>query len=182
MADEERTSFSEVYNCFYSKITDDMYMEYTEQETADMAQDLLISAIPMFEFPRVSLEYELSESSDDTDKVSVGTFLHKLSAEQINILATYMVCQWIGQQLASIQLIRQKYTGSDFKLTSQASHIQRLMALKKQYQRLGFHLQRLYKRRKVDANGIMHSTLGTIMDEPAPFPKQKGEKSREDKI
>ena len=27
-----------------------------------------------------------------------------------------------------------------------------------------FHLQRLYKRRKADANGIMRSTFGSIMD------------------
>jgi hypothetical protein len=39
----------------------------------------------------------------------------------------------------------------------------KLNALKKEYERIGFHLQRLYKRRKKDANGIMRSTFGDIM-------------------
>jgi len=55
-----------------------------------------------------------------------------------------------------------KYSGSDFKFTSQANHMQKLLQLKKDYEREGFHLQRLYKRRKQDRNGIMRSTLGLL--------------------
>jgi hypothetical protein len=57
-----------------------------------------------------------------------------------------------------------KYSGSDFKMTSQANHMHKLKDLKKEYERVGFHLQRLYKRRKRDDNGIMRSTIGSIMD------------------
>jgi hypothetical protein len=56
-----------------------------------------------------------------------------------------------------------KYSGSDFKFTSQANHIAKLKVLKQDYERIGFHLQRLYKRRKRDANGIMRLTFGDIM-------------------
>jgi hypothetical protein len=43
-----------------------------------------------------------------------------------------------------------KYSGSDFKFTSQANHLQKLVTeQEKNYQR-AFHLQRLYKRRKQD--------------------------------
>jgi len=42
--------------------------------------------------------------------------------------------------------------------------MQKLLALKKDYEREGFHLQRLYKRRKADKSGIMRSTMGTIME------------------
>ena len=49
------TPFSSIYNSFLSKITDDMYMELTELETFSMLQELLISAIQKFEFPRVDL-------------------------------------------------------------------------------------------------------------------------------
>ena len=55
------------------------------------------------------------------------------------------------------------YSGSDFKITSQANHMQKLIQQKKEYERAGFHLQRLYKRRKQDQNGIYHSTFGEIM-------------------
>jgi hypothetical protein len=39
----------------------------------------------------------------------------------------------------------------------------KLKELRKEYERVGFHLQRLYKRRKADVNGVMRSTLGSIM-------------------
>jgi hypothetical protein len=58
-----------------------------------------------------------------------------------------------------------KYSGSDVKFTSQANHMQKLLQLKKDYEREGFHLQRLYKRRKVDEKGIYRSTFGDLMKE-----------------
>jgi hypothetical protein len=66
--------------------------------------------------------------------------------------------------LATIELIRMKYSGSDFKFTSQANHMHKLTNLQKEYERKGFHLQRLYKRRKIDANGVVKSTFGSIMN------------------
>lgn len=51
----EYTSFSKVYENFLSKITDDMYMELTPEDTYQILQELLISALPKFEFPRQSL-------------------------------------------------------------------------------------------------------------------------------
>lgn len=146
------TPFSSIYNVFLSKITDDMYMELDQTQTNDMLQELLISAIPWFEFPRVDL------SARDASSFHVV-----LSSEEINILATYMIVEWMGQQLASVENIRMKYSGSDFKFTSQANHMHKLTNLQKEYERKGFHLQRLYKRRKADASGIMRSTFGSIM-------------------
>ena len=40
------TRFSVVYNSFLSKITDDMYLELTEEDTELLLRQLLISAIP----------------------------------------------------------------------------------------------------------------------------------------
>ena len=165
------TSFSKIYESFFSKITDDMYMELTPQETSQEAEKLLLTAVHKFEFPRVSLAYELdmyTETSTDiktgeTVEISVGGFLSALSVEEINILATYMIVEWLGQQLASIENVRMKYSGSDFKFTSQANHIQKVLQLKKDYEREGFHLQRLYERRIKDENGIYKSTFGSIM-------------------
>jgi hypothetical protein len=62
-----------------------------------------------------------------------------------------------------------KYSGTDFKFTSQANHMQKLLALKKDYEREGFHLQRLYKRRILDEDGIPKSTLDSIV---APLKKR----------
>ena len=148
------TDFTIVYKRFYSKITDDMYMELDEAETDALLEELLINAIPWFEFPKVNInDYDLLRQR----------FNNTLTNDEINILATYMVVCWIDQQLASVELIRMKYTGSDFKMTSQANHIAKLIALKKEYTQNGFHLQRLYKRKRVDKNGNIRSTFGSIM-------------------
>lgn len=162
------TSFSLVYDSFLSKITDDMYLELTELDTFRMLEQLLLSAIEKFEFPRIDLtDYTLLEISnneeDDTIKYEGGYFNNQLTHEEINILAVYMIVEWLSQQLASVENTRMKYSGSDFKFTSQANHMQKLLQLKKDYEREGFHLQRLYKRRIPDAKGIMRSTFGKIM-------------------
>ena len=155
-----------------------MYMELTELDTYRMLQELLISAIPKFEFPRVRLDdYELDEITDqdvyegvesDNEKVTAyiyggGYFNVGLTTEEINILSTYMIVEWFGYQLASIENTRMKFSGSDFKFTSQANHMQKLLAIKKDYEREGFHLQRLYKRRKIDNKGKVISTLAKIV-------------------
>ena len=92
-----------------------------------------------------------------------GYFNVGLTAEEINILSTYMIVEWFGYQLASIENTRMKFSGSDFKFTSQANHMQKLLAIKKDYEREGFHLQRLYKRRKIDNKGKVISTLAKIV-------------------
>lgn len=175
----EVTNFSAIYDVFLTKVTDDMYMELTELDTYKLLQELLISAIPWFEFPRKDLnDYEVAEIASvdtysgvltDGEEVTAyiysnGCFNNRLTTEEINILATYMAAEWVSQQLASIENTRQKYSGTDFKFTSQANHMGKLKELKADFIQKGFHLQRLYKRRKVDENGNVVSTFGSIME------------------
>ena len=42
------TKFTEIYNCFLGKITDDLYMELTPEDTVKDLQHLLVCAIPEF--------------------------------------------------------------------------------------------------------------------------------------
>lgn len=163
------TPFSKVYNLFLSKITDDMYMELTPQDTQSMLNELLESAISWFEFPRKSLDTQDPEPDDEED----GYFVSDLDREECNILATYMIKEWVGRQLASCENTRMKYSGSDFKFTSQANHMAKLQSMSKEYERQGFHLQRLYKRRKKDSKGIYRSTMHVIMDTPV-YPFSRG--------
>ena len=53
------TLFTTVYDRFFGKITDDMYLEYTAQDTLRDLRSFLIDAIPGFEFPRKVLSYHL---------------------------------------------------------------------------------------------------------------------------
>ena len=150
----QNTSFSDIYRRFKAKITDDMYMELSPMETDRLLRQLLLNALHNFEFPRVDI-YDYNE---DLEEYNI-----KLSAEEQNIIATYMIVEWLSQQLATVENTRMKYSGSDFKFTSQANHMAKIQAMKKDYERRGFHLQRLYKRRLADSNGVMRSTFGSIM-------------------
>lgn len=182
------TKFSAVYNRFLGQITDDLYLELTPEDTLKDLQNLLLNAIPGFEFPRVNLyDYtievnEVAETEVTEDDFILGTvwgdlntleapnvivdksrFNIELSAEEINILALLMKQGWVQRQVTSIENTRMKYSGSDFKMTSQANHLSKLMALLTESRRDSFHMQRLYKRRKF-ADGSYKSNWSSLME------------------
>ena len=129
---------------------------WTKEDTIKDMQNILVDALPGFEFPRFSLyDYDLENA----------TFGCHLTSEEINILAVLMYNTWLQRQVASIENTRMKYSGSDFKLTSQANHLAKLMELKKEAERQSHHMQRLYKRRKmIDKEGSIKSNWSTLME------------------
>ena len=197
MAEENTTQFAAIYNRFLGKITDDMYMELTPQDTIRDLQNLLIDAIPGFEFPRKNLfDYEIKTEiiredliqeddfvlgilwnnlgQDDKDQPQVpdcvverSYFKVPLTSEEINILALLMKQGWVQRQVSSIENTRMKYSGADFKMTSQANHLQKLLSLLNEAQRESFHMQRLYKRRKLDDNGKYQSNWSCLRETSA---------------
>ena len=175
------TKFTDVYDRFLGKITDDMYMELTPMDTIRDLQNLLIDAIPGFEFPRKNIsdyifkvenipteevasdDFVLLES-DSTSTVEHSSFNVDLSSEEINILAILMVVAWLQRQISSIELTRMKYSGTDFKMTSQANHLAKLLNLLSEAQRQSHHMQRLYKRRKTDESGNITSNWSVLRE------------------
>lgn len=152
----EPTPFEDIYDRFFGKITDDMYMEWTEEDTKKDLKNILIDAIPGFEFPRFPL-YDFD--------IDAETFNCHLTSEEINIFALLMYNTWLQRQVASIEQTRMKYSGSDFKMTSQANHLAKLMELKKEAERQSHHMQRLYKRRKIiDKDGSIKSNWSTLRE------------------
>ena len=70
------TLFASVYNRFLGKITDDMYMELTPEDTIKDLQNLIIDAIPGFEFPRVNLQdYEIKITEINEDELLPDDFI-----------------------------------------------------------------------------------------------------------
>ena len=156
-----------------------MYLELTPEETVKDLRNLLIDAIPGFEFPREKNLYDYTidqeikpedevqedemiigllwdETIEDDDfgqaplvVVEKSTFSNDLTSEEINILAILMMIAWVQRQVTSIEVTRMKYSGSDFKMTSQANHLQKLITLLGECQRQSHHMQRLYKRRYI---------------------------------
>ena len=96
--------------------------------------------------------------------IDTSHFYSDLTDEEQNILAILMVCAWLQRQVTSIENVRMKYSGSDFKFTSQANHLSKLINLLGEMQRQSHHMQRLYKRRKTDENGQIHSNWGVLRE------------------
>ena len=188
------TLFTDVYDRFFGKITDDMYLEYTYRDTLKDLRSLIIDAIPGFEFPRKKLDFVLDyevlkndeqnistnhllnaavedgvlaideEYSENTQIVDTSHFEMSLSSEEINILAILMMIGWLQRQITSIENIRMKYSGTDFKMTSQANHLSKLLSLLNECNRQSHHMQRLYKRRRVDSDGYIRSNWSILRE------------------
>ena len=205
------TSFYYIYERFLAKITDDMYLELTPRDTLQDMRQLLIDAIPGFEFPRKRLDYVFPKGAMDAPEMirdyfdggdividnnytgdldgeeitdienglvdgmdieevvkevfspeNTSYFNADLTDEEINILALLMEEAWINRQIASIEVTRMKYSGSDFKMTSQANHLSKLLSLKTEIRRMGFHMQRLYKRRRTTDDGYIISNWSVL--------------------
>jgi hypothetical protein len=129
---------------------------------------MLIDAIPGFEFPRHNLyDYVIQTEVKDEDKVLTTDFIlgmlwdempadsmnavprlmveksefaAELTSEEINILAILMMTAWVQRQVTSIENTRMKYSGSDFKMTSQANHLQKLLTLLNECHRQSHHM------------------------------------------
>lgn len=155
MTKEERvngtTPFQTIYDAFYNIVTDDMYLEWTKEETAADLKNILIAAIPNFEFPRFKL-YDYGKIPEESEEYQ---FNFILTLEEINIFAQLMMIEWIKRQIATVDVTKQKYSSKDFELTSQANHLSKLISLKNDFKTDNKAAQRLYKRRKTDEDGYI---------------------------
>ena len=96
------TSFDVVYTAFLSKILDDEWDTWTEAEVEKDLFTLLQAAIARFKFPRVSLEYT-SEGFTDT-----------LTNDEVQILASYMKCEWLNRNILTWENVKPLYEERDF--------------------------------------------------------------------
>ena len=96
------TSFDDIYDAFLGKMTEDEWEAWTEEEMAVDFRNLLEAAIPWFKFPRVSLER--------TDEC----FVEDLKNEEIQILASFMKCEWLNRTILSWENVKPLYDERDF--------------------------------------------------------------------
>lgn len=96
------TSFDIVYTAFLSKVLEDEWGEWKEAEVKEDLFTLLQAAIARFKFPRVSLEYT-SEGFTDT-----------LTNDEVQILASYMKCEWLNRNILTWENVKPLYEERDF--------------------------------------------------------------------
>lgn len=125
------TPFPKVYDAFLGKILDDEWENWTREDFEKDMFSLLCAAIMRFKFPRVSLEYDEEGFIDD------------LSNEEIQILATYMKCEWLNRTILTWENVKPLYTERDF---SQANLIDKFNAMLAAELKNGQRLESIYYR------------------------------------
>ena len=79
------TSFDTMEDFFLAGITDDMYMELTEEDTKAILDEILISALPSFEFPKQPQLHNVDLQN--------RMFTVDLTNEEMMIIRQYMIAE-----------------------------------------------------------------------------------------
>ena len=126
------TSVYSVYEAFLAKMLEDEWLNWTQEEREEDWRALLTAAIPYFKFPRVSLEIDGDYFVDEN-----------VSNEEIQILATYMKCEWLNRTIMTWENVKPLYVERDF---SQANLIDKLKQLLEREEYKALKLERIYYR------------------------------------
>ena len=125
------TSYDKIYDVFLGKILEDEWGDWTEEELKGDLNSLMEAAIPWFKFPRVSLERDGSN------------FINDLSNEEIQIIATFMKCEWLNRVILTWENVKPLYDEKDF---SQANLLDKFNKMLAQEKRNAKKLESLYYR------------------------------------
>jgi len=79
------TSFDTMEDFFLAGITDDMYMELTEEDTKALLDEILVAALPSFEFPKQSQLHNID--------IENRSFTVDLTQEEMMIIRQYMIAE-----------------------------------------------------------------------------------------
>lgn len=125
------TSYDKVYDVFLGKILEDEWGEWTEEEVKRDLNSLMEAAIPWFKFPRASLE----RGQDG--------FVEDLSNEEIQIIATFMKCEWLNRTILTWENVKPLYDEKDF---SQANLLDKFKKMLEQERKIARKLESIYYR------------------------------------
>lgn len=139
------TSFQIVYDAFLGKLLEDEWALWDEEDMKEDWKNILKGALPQFKFPRVSLDIEIDPESEEE------VFSGNLDNEEVQILATYMKCEWLNRTILTWENVKPLYEERDF---SQANLIDKfrsmLEAEKKNAEKLEAKYYRSIKRQPFD--------------------------------
>lgn len=122
-----------VYDAFLTKMLEDEWLNWTQEEIEQDFRSILASAIVYFKFPRHSLKIDEDSNS----------FSDNLDDREIEILATYMKVEWLNRTILTWENVKPLYVERDF---SQANLIDKLKALLEGEEKKAYRLQSIYYR------------------------------------
>jgi len=114
------TPYSEIDNMFLSDISDDTFLDYIDADRDEILDNLRKKSVTRFKACKKDLY-----NKDDI----LGQFNDTLTDEEKLIIATIMRKYWLNDKIYNLDLIKQRMSSKDWKLTSQAEHLLRLTVL-----------------------------------------------------
>ena len=114
------TSFDLPENGFLNKVSDRYLVGISPTELESYLDGLLISSFSWFRKCKTDLSYDATARTLDED----------LDDDEIEILSLIMVQEWLKPKLNNIDVLKQNMSTRDYKMYSQANHIDSLKDLK----------------------------------------------------
>ena len=119
------TQLQVVYDAFLGKMLEDEWLNWDLKDIEADWRVLLNAALPWFKFPRVSLDIVVDEE-DDEEK-----FEADLNNEEIQIIATYMKCEWLNRTILTWENVKPLYEERDFSQANLLDKFNEMLAAEK---------------------------------------------------
>lgn len=148
------TNFQVVYDAFLGKILEDEWALWDEQDMKNDWKSLLKGALPNFKFPRVSLDIEIDPESEEE------AFSGDLNNDEVQILATYMKCEWLNRTILTWENVKPLYEERDF---SQANLLDKFNQMLEQEKKNAARLEAVYYR-SIQRKPFDYTRLATAID------------------
>jgi hypothetical protein len=116
------TPYDNIENLFLGEIKDTTLLDYIETERINILDGYLLKAITRFK----ACQKDLSDKND-----ILKQFNQTLTDEEKLIIATCMRKFWLNDKIYNLELLKQRMSTKDWKLTSQAEHLKNLTTLRK---------------------------------------------------
>lgn len=142
------TPYERVFNAFLAKILDDEWAHWEWEEVQIDLRELLEGGIPWFKFPRV-----------DLGRNDEG-FYAELGPKEVQILATYMKCEWLNRTILSWENIKPLYDERDF---SQANLLDKFNETLENEKKNASRLEAVYYR-SINGKPFKYSRLASRVD------------------
>ena len=139
------TPLQDVYDAFLSTILDDEWEDWDQESMNEDLYMLLDCAVPHFKFPRQSLKF--TEEGFESD----------LTREEIQIIASYMKCEWLNRTILTWENVKPLYEERDF---SQANLLDKFRQLLSDEEKRARKKESLYYR-SINNKPFNYRDMGT---------------------
>lgn len=119
------TDLQVVYDAFLGKMLEDEWVNWDLDDIQQDWKSLLQGALPWFKFPRVSLDIVVDEED------GIEKFVDDLSNEEIQILASYMKCEWLNRTILTWENVKPLYEERDFSQANLIDKFNQMLATEK---------------------------------------------------